>query len=325
MAYKKAVAEKKREITVSDVFINEYMPDANGNYVKVYLLGLSQCTLDKPMSHKEMADKLSIIESDVIRAWNYWAEKGVVLFDGENVEFADLSAKKRAPVIETKPAYTPEEIFVCARANKELSDMFSTIEKILQKPLSSTDLTVVFSLYDYYRMSLDVIPMLITYCVKNNKKSMRQIEKTAATWVDKGISTVEDVERYLKRAEEYANAINKLKNAMGVIDRNFSPAEIKCINSWLYDYKMSFEMIIYAYDICISNTKELSVKYMNKVIKNWYENGIFSVKQAKQTVFSGSSDLKTSRAVPTKFTNFDQRDFDYDAFEKSSMEGMGKK
>lgn len=321
MAYKKAIAEKKRETAVSDVFINEYMPDADGNYVKVYLLGLNQCMLDNPMTHQEMADKLSLPLSDVIRAWSYWAEKGVVTFDGENVEFADLSVTKRLPVVETKPTYTPEEIFICARANKELADMFSTIEKILQKPLSSTDLTVIFSLYDYYRMSLDVIPMLITYCVKNNKKSMRQIEKTATIWVDKGISTVEDVERYLKRAEEYAKIISKLKSAMGVNDRNFSPAEIKCINSWLYDYKISFDMIIYAYDLCITNTGKLSVKYMNKVIENWHSGGVDSIKQAKKGAVSANAGLTGSRAVPTKFTNFDQQNFDYDAFEKSSTEG----
>ena len=325
MAYKKAMAERKREVAVSEVFINEYMPDANGNYVKVYLLGLNQCMLDKPMNHREMADKLSLMESDVIRAWSYWAEKGVVVFDGENVEFADLTAKKQLPVFEIKPTYTPDEIFVCARANKELADMFSIIEKILQKPLSSTDLTVIFSLYDYYRLSLDVIPMLITYCVKNNKKSMRQIEKTAATWVDKGISTVEDVEIYLKRAEEYSKAVNKLKNAMGVIGRNFSPTEMKCINSWLFNYKMSFDMIVYAYDICITNTGKLSVKYMDKVLENWHTNGILTIKQAKQIVMTGKSAQKESKAAPTKFTNFDQREFDYDAFEKGSTEGMGNK
>lgn len=319
MAYKKAITEKKRETAVSDVFINEYMPDANGNYVKVYLLGLSQCTLDKPMSHSEMADRLSLPVAEVIRAWAYWADRGVVVFDGENVEFSELSSKKKMPDFDTKPMYTAEEIFVCARANKELADMFSTIEKILQKPLSSTDLTVVFSLYDYYRMSLDVIPMLVTYCVKNNKKSMRQIEKTAMSWVDKGISTVEDVERYLKRTEEYLKVINKLKKAMGVVDRNFTPAEIKCINSWLYDYKMPFEMIIYAYDLCISNTGKLSVKYMNKVIENWHQTGALTIKQVKQSPLTKNTGV--SRATPTKFTNFDQRDFDYDAFEKSSTEG----
>ena len=155
MAYKKAMPEKTREISVSDVFVTEYMPDANGNFVKVYLLGLSQCMLDKPMSASEMADRLCMLESDIIRAWNYWTEKKVVKYDGENVEFLDLEAKKTMQLLETKPVYFPEEISVAASVNSELAGMFHIVEQILKKPLSSADLTVIYSLYDFYRIPLD--------------------------------------------------------------------------------------------------------------------------------------------------------------------------
>lgn len=303
MAYKKSMPEKAREISVQEAFVTEYMPEAGGNFVKVYLLGLSQCMLDKPMTIREMADKLCILESDIIRAWNYWADKKVVKFDGENVEFLDLTIKNKLQIVETKPVYYPEEISACVAANPELSGMFQIVQKILQKPFSSTDLTVVYSLYDYYRIPLDVIPMLVTFCMKNGKKSMRQIEKTAIKWIEKGIDSVEAAENYLKKAEEYSGAIEKLRNALGVTERNFSPTEIKYINGWIYDMKVPFEKIMQAYDICASNTGKLSIKYMDTVLKNGVSGA-----QVKQT--------DKSKAVPTKFTNFDQREFDYDAFEK---------
>ena len=184
--------------------------------------------------------------------------------------------------------------------------MFQIVQKILGKPFSSTDLVVVYSLYDYYRLPMDVIPMLVTFCVNNGKKSMRQIEKTAEKWMEKGIDSVEEAEKYLKKAEEYTHAIEKLKNAMGVTDRKFSSTEIKYINGWLYDMKISFEKIMEAYDICASNTGKFSVKYMDTVLKSRAEKA--EIKQAEKT--------DKSNAIPTKFTNFDQRKFDYDAFEK---------
>ena len=306
MAYKKSTPEKAREISIAEAFITEYMPEANGNFVKIYLLGLSQCMLDKPMTRSEMADKLQILESDVVRAWNFWADKKVVKFDGENVEFLDLNAKNNVQILDTKPVYYPEEISACMAANAELSGMFQIVEKILQKPFSSTDLVVVYSLYDYYRIPLDVIPMLVTFCMKNGKKSMRQVEKTAAKWVEKGIDSVEAAENYLKKAEEYGKAIEKLKRALGVTERKFSPTEIKYINGWLYDMKLPFEKIMKAYDICASNTGKLSVKYMDTVLKN----------QLAESGQNKPAKTDKSNAVPTKFTNFDQRKFDYDAFEK---------
>ncbi len=306
MAYKKLMPEKARELSVQEAFITEYMPEANGNFVKVYLLGLSQCMLDKPMTRSEMADKLCILESDVIRAWNFWADRNVVKFDGENVEFLDLNVKNPVKISETKPVYYPEEISACAEASPELAGMFQIVQKILQKPFSSTDLIVIYSLYDYYRLPIDVIPMLITFCIKNGKKSMRQIENTAVKWVEKGIDSVEAAEQYLKKAEEYSRAIEKIKKALGVTDRKFSPTEIKYINGWLYDMKVPFEKIIEAYDVCASNTGKLSVKYMDAVLKN----------QSVKSVTKSTDKTDKSNAVPTKFTNFDQREFDYDAFEK---------
>ena len=314
MAYKKALPEKLREIAVSDVFINEYMPDASGSYVKVYLLGLSQCMKEKPMSLSQIADKLSMLESDVIRAWNFWADKKVVKFDGENVEFIEL--EKPVMITETKPVYYPDEIVLSASSNKQIADMFVVVEKILTKPLSSADLTVLYSLYDFYRMPIDVIPMLVTYCVANGKKSMRQIEKTAGKWIEKGIDSVESAENYLKKVEEHNKIINKIKNSVGIIDRNFSPTEIKYINGWLYDLKMPFEMIMKAFDLCAANTGKFSVKYMDKVLTDWHNDGKKSMIKDKEN---------KSNATPTKFTNFDQREYDYDAFERKSLGKAGNK
>ena len=282
MAYKKAVPENMQEIAVSDVFINNYMPDANGNFVKVYLLGLSQCIKDNPMTTAQMADKLSMLESDIVRAWSYWADRNVVKFDGENVEFLELNTVKKIPPTETKPSYYAEEITACASANRQLSEMFRIVEKILDKPLSSADLMVIYSFYDFYRIPLDVIPMLVAYCVGTGKKSMRQIEKTAGVWVDKGIDSVESAEVYIRKVEEHTRLINRIKESVGVSDRSLSPTETKYINNWLYDMKMPFEMIICAYELCCGNSGRFSVKDMDKIISGWHKDGVKTVNKLKE-------------------------------------------
>lgn len=323
MAYTIAKTAEPEKTAVSNVFITEYMPEANGTFVKIYLLGLSQCTKNQPMSFSQMAQKLSVSETEVIKAWSYWADKNVVEFDGENVRFLELEPAAQVARIETKPVYSAEEIFASAAANKQLGDMLRIVEKIMLKPLSSTDLTVLYSIYDYYGMPLEVIPMLVTFCVRNGKKSMRQIEKTAVKWVEKGISSADDAEKYLKKAEEYIKAINKLKNAMGVTGRNFTPGETKCINSWMYDLKVPFELIMHAFDLCIKNIGKLSVSYMHKVILNWHAEGIFTLEKAKEAAVKKT--LEKSNAKPTGFVNFEQTEYDYDAFEKRSIGGSDNK
>lgn len=322
MAYKIAKPAQSGKTALSNVFINEYMPHANGEFVKVYLLGLCQCECETEMSFAHMAQKLSMSEADVIRAWSYWADRNVVAFDGENVEFLQLESVKPSAVPETKPVYSAEEIFACSAANKQLGDMLRMVEKILEKPLSSTDLTVLYSIYDYYGMAMDVIPMLVGFCVKNGKRSMRQIEKTAVKWVEKGICSAKDAEIYIKKTEEYAKTINRLRNAMGVTERNFTPGEIKCINSWMYDMKVPFEMIIHAFELCKMNTGKFSVSYMNKVILNWQAEGIFTLAKAKSA--AAKKNVEKANAKPSGFVNFQQPDYDFDAFERKSIGGSDK-
>ena len=58
-------------------FIDHYMAEANGEYVKVYLILLRH--LNEPsgtLTISKIADLLDITEKDVIRALNYWRDSG---------------------------------------------------------------------------------------------------------------------------------------------------------------------------------------------------------------------------------------------------------
>ena len=63
-------------------FIDHYMAEANGEYVKVYLILLRH--LNEPsgtLTISKIADLLDITEKDVIRALNYWKKKGLLDYD----------------------------------------------------------------------------------------------------------------------------------------------------------------------------------------------------------------------------------------------------
>ena len=59
---------------IENIFINEYIPEAKGDYVKVYLFGLknSQNPELEPLSTGELARILDLTESDILKAFDYW-------------------------------------------------------------------------------------------------------------------------------------------------------------------------------------------------------------------------------------------------------------
>ncbi|MBR2847403.1 MAG: DnaD domain protein [Clostridia bacterium] len=325
MAYSK-VKSDIGAIAIPKSFIDKYLCSADGSFVKVYLLGLSQCETDKHMPPAEFAKHLSMLLSDVIRAWEYWESQGLVKITYKNkdktdfdIEFQDSTMKCELK-LETKPAYTANEIYSCAEKNPQIKELFNAAAKILDKQLSSADINVIYSLYDFYCLPADVISMLISYCANSGKKSMRQIEKMAQVWQDKGINTLESAEKYIAMMEKYSSKVHKLKNALGIYDRNFTPTEEKYIKTWFEQMNLSVELIAFAYDIAVVNSGKINFKYMNTILTDWYVNGIKTPKQANE--------YKNSRK-PAQRTNskkviyeFEKEEFDYAAIEARAL---GKK
>ena len=63
---------------VENLFINEYMTGAPGDYVKVYLLALMNAELGVSLSNEDIAKQLAMNIEDVLKAWTYWENLGVI-------------------------------------------------------------------------------------------------------------------------------------------------------------------------------------------------------------------------------------------------------
>ena len=83
MAKTKLTLDKKRDIflhttKVENLFISEYLPDAPGEYIKVYLFGLMYAQYEVEPNRQELAKLLGISTNEVEEAWISWDSKGLV-------------------------------------------------------------------------------------------------------------------------------------------------------------------------------------------------------------------------------------------------------
>ena len=84
---------RNAEVTVlTNNFIDNYMPGANGEFVKVYiyLLRLLSDT-SVPFSLEQMADHFFCTERDIIRALKYWEKEKLLTLTYRNIPFSLLS------------------------------------------------------------------------------------------------------------------------------------------------------------------------------------------------------------------------------------------
>ena len=74
------ISAKNRETysSISNFFIDYYMTDANGDFVKIYLYLVRLMSSSGPVAVSDIADHFNFTEKDICRAIKYWISKGVM-------------------------------------------------------------------------------------------------------------------------------------------------------------------------------------------------------------------------------------------------------
>lgn len=284
-----------KSVSIPMEFINNYMPQANATYVKVYLYGLLKCYEGGDVSNASIADALDILETDVNKAWRYWKRvglvhsegKGTLVFDPVPESIAKEETVKEQPAeekpVEEKPQEKVKEVSMkeLAKAmeiNPKMKETVTMAEQLLKKTLSRREVTSLYNFTEWYSMSQEMVLVLLEYCVTIDKTSFSYIEKVASGWNENGITTLESATKELNRAIKVMKMQNKVKKIFG-LDREFSGTESNYITKWVTELSMSEAMIKNAYERTVTNTGKISMPYMNSILVSWHSKGIKTVSQ----------------------------------------------
>lgn len=319
---------------VSNAFLDRFLPEANGEFVKLYLLLLRRVSEGADgITVSELADGLNITEGDVMRALRYWEKKeqlsltftaegslASVELIGDKPEKKETGAEER--YVDFPPALNLSE-------DEEFVQLLYVIQRYLGKILTGRDLDMLAYWYQELRFPADVIEYMVEDCVNNGHKSMRYIEKVALDWHERGFKTLARAKAY---NQSYRNEYYKVMKAFGLNGRNPAPPEQEMIGKWLSEYRFPVEIITEACRRTIEAIHEPSFKYADRILSDWKEAGVqkkediekLDEKHRKVRPVSTSRAL-TPAASRNRFHNFEQRTYDYDALlKKLNQQGGGK-
>lgn len=278
-------------------FIEKLMPKANPTFVKVYLYALMLASRGESVDSEVIAKKLELLESDVLQAMRYFEEKGV--FSGAENQH--------------KITAEPEEI----QNREDLKEMLMLAQEVLGKTLSSTDTKTLYWIHENLGFPMEVVLVLLEYCVSINKRAMSYIEQVAISWHDRGITTLEEADSFLKAQADKSEAYLTIKKIFGINSRDFTSIEKNYINTWLTNYGMTEEMVALAYEYSILRINKLSFPYIDKIIEQWFKKGIHTIADAE----ADNDEFKNSQARGGKGFEL-MPDEETDEFEKIMWEKM---
>ena len=301
---------------IENIFINDYMPQADGNFVKVYIMGYKLAKESRGLKGYDsnlIADLLGLIESDVIRAWDYWERVGIIkkiFIDGEDnfsIEFVNL---KEFYIEHLYSASTPREKRQDQNSildDPKIANLLSQADKIMGGRLTIMQKQDIAQWRDIYNMPVELIQEAFNYSVNVKEvNSLKYIETVVRNWSEKNIRTMEDVEKsYIEHDEKYYRFM-QIKNRIGIGFKPYTKTDFDLVNSWFDEYNMDMDLVLAACDKCI-NISNPNLGYVNRILKNWNDKGIKSVDE----ISTKDVKPKTNANKKTKFHNFKQLSDDY--------------
>lgn len=323
---------------LSNIFIDDYMPEANGEFVKVYIY-LLRTLSNSPVSFslEEMADRLLCTERDILRGLKYWSRQELLALDfTENRVLSNitiLTPKKRssseekaasetaAPEPKADPrsfSLTPDRVKEL-KQNEDMIQLLYIAEQYLGKTLSPTEIQKILFFYDGLGFSTDLIEYLIEYCVSRSHKSIRYIETVALAWAGEGISTVSDAKKANAR---YSREYYTILKALGITNRSPVETEITLMDTWLKTYGFSMEIIQEACSRTVLQTGQASFQYTDKILEGWKKKQVTSLEDVRaldaehKKRRQDKKPQKQTSASNNRFNNFQQREYDFDEYEK---------
>lgn len=251
--------------TVSDIFIDQYMPKANGEFVKVYLYLLRATGSGAGIATiSEIADHFSNTEADIVRALNYWASEGILQVqtgaDGQitGINLCSLAVSG----------------IQAAQSNMQSGVINNAAQNNLQSGVvnNATQNNLQNGVADNAAQNISSADSQVQDSVVEKLKN-QATDKPAPSQKEYTLDEIKEFRKNPDISELFFIIETYLKHTLSSTDTNM-------VLYWLDELHFSTDLVEYLVEYCITKGHS-SLRYMNKVALGWADAGIKTVDQAK--------------------------------------------
>lgn len=228
--------------SVSNIFISEYVPGANGEFVKVYLYLLHLMSLrSNNISISLLADTFNQTEADIMRALRYWDSLDVISlsFNGPGNGLSNIVLR---------------DIKHTGQAANAMAD-----------PIAAES------------ASVNSTSSYQTETVRAAKPDIKQTEVIYTAEPSKVSYSKEQLNGFLAN-DNFSMLLFVIEQYMG---RPLSTNETNSIVYFYDGLKLSTDLIEYLFEYCVEHNKK-SINYIEKVALSWASKNIHTIAEAKE-------------------------------------------
>ena len=300
---------------IPDVFFTEYLSQAQGNYIKVYLYILFLSKYNKDIKLNDMSKKLALPLNVIQEALKYWEENGAITKKGtgfilNNIQEIELN-KLYSPKI-TLSKETIENVEKDKSRSSAIEAINSAFFQGIMSPSWYSDIDLWFKKYEFDE---EVMIALFQYCFDKSALHNNYVKTVAEAWHNNNIKTFSELDNYYENQEK----INKIKKSISKklgFNRSLTQYEEAYIEKWLQEYNYGLDIIELALKKTTSKTNP-NFDYIDKIISDWHERKLLNSEDVKNYLLEFKNKSKQIKELEkkTNYQNYDQRNItNFDSF-----------
>ena len=289
---------------VENLFINEFLPDAPGDYVKVYLFGLMYAQYEQAIDSSILSMILGLSEEEIDEAWIYWESRGLVKFKTDVTEGGEKCqrlvfvsqiealygkastvtepevSEEQDPAVADMESSSDEEIphfvnmddiefdamFERKMNDNRLRDIYRKYQEVTGRTVSRRETGKIDDAIKVYGIEPDIFSFAIDYCADLEKYSIDYIYKVALRWTEEGCKSIDEVKKLLEKHSRRNAWYTQVFKALG-FRRLPAPADREIMDRWFDEMGCSIGEVL---DACNASAgiREPNLRYVNKVLEN---------------------------------------------------------
>ena len=254
---------------IENEFLMEYLPTAPEGFLRVYLYARMVCAHPELGGElKELAKALRMEEDEVLNAMQYWERQGLAEKLSDHPASYALFPLHGSAVAQSQ---AEREYYEYREYNSSLQELFGEADLLepRQYKLANDWLNVL-------GFTQEAALRLLAYELsqpggRKPAAVFKRADKRAIEWAERGIHSIEDVERAISYDERvYEMAAAALKQL--AIGRRPTGNELDCVRRWIDDWGLTMKDVLSA---CEQTTKSRapSIAYLDAILKARVESG----------------------------------------------------
>lgn len=251
---------------IPNAFIDTYMPEANGSFVKVYLYLLRQMGTATPVLTIEMmADMLSNTEADILRALRYWKKQGLLEIEEKDGEITHLCLLP----LESSPSLSepfPGPVSVPHVSGAALSEFSASTDQTASENTLSEPAGIVPAAAEPVAAEPSPARSASTPAVTRELPPRQNYTPLMA--------------EALKKDLEINSCLNSVESLLGT---TMSDAHMQLILYLMSDLGFSRELILALYETALARDKRSS-RYIEAIALDWAKKGIRTPEEAMEEI-----------------------------------------